>query len=1304
MKLTGGVPASGKVLTSDANGVASWQYIPSSLFGATTLDSAYNFGGLGLGRIINANYGAVYINGNDGLHVADSVGIGTTTPTARLEVAGQVKITGGSPGAGKVLVSDANGLASWQIGATGPAGADGKTILNGNVNPSAATGVNGDFYINTATNQIFGPKTAGVWGSGTSLIGPAGAAGATGPAGPTGATGPQGPIGLTGATGPQGPIGLTGPAGPTGATGPQGPIGLTGATGPQGPIGLTGPAGPTGATGPQGPIGLTGATGPQGPIGLTGPAGPQGPAGTLAAGTAVGNTTYWDGTTWVLNNANIYNNGANVGIGNSTPATKLDVQGDLALRTAALTLVDGANNVVTPASANSYYRITGPVNDFSLSGLSNPSDGRIVTLYNATGQTMTLQNMVPAAGTNGFMTGTSDLDIDANGSATFQYNTTDNLWILVSNALQDVATDDWKLDGNTNGSYKTIGTNDAYSVGIETDGTEKVMVSVGGRLGVGNTAFNMPINPTGYEKLSTFGDGNAFISTNSVENASWTDYFMNTKARGVGGAMTSVLNGDYIGGLFSRAYDGTAYQWSTSIISRVEGVPAAGSVPTALVFGTNSGTNTLPNERMKITPTGLIGINNGVPSSRLDVVHNNHNVARFKNDGSVADKTSLIDIENGETAPALWRIGVSGTGNGLGITKNKLYIEQWTKGARVTIDTNGYVGIGTVNPNAPLQFASDVRNRKIVLWDGTGNNHQFYGFGINGFTLRYQVDGTSSNHIFYAALDSSSSRELMRIMGSGNVGIGTQTPGARLEVSSPSWLNAMFSNNGTLSDKTALIGMRNGATNSATWLHGVGGTGNTIGMTDNQYYIEHYGKGVRMTIDSTGNIGIGQPYPLERLHVGGNIRATSLAGVGDRLVRSDANGTLQNIAAGTTGQILTQTINGPSFENNNAWVLGGNANTSAQNLGTTTAQPFNFITNNVFRGRVNSTDGEFVWGATASPYAGDALCGVSTAALPFAVNGYSANNGSGTWGEILPASTTAFSAIQGVYGGSGAGAGVLGNYNGTNTSSTRAGVYGVLSTPAANAGGAGVYGYSSIASGNQHMGVLGSYNGSSFGFGVYGIGFGGGIMTGNNDAGVVGWRANNANYSGYFNGNHVIANGTKSASVGTSKGNQLLYVTETPGVFFEDIGRGQLVNGEVVIQLDPLFLETIFVDSAHPMHVFVQMEGESEDVYVVPGTTSFKVKEKHQGTSNTPFSYRVMAKRLNFQDHRFGNDPVWGEGDTRQYSQYAPPPPVNYEENVQFQAEQRRNWKPTPMPAGFKYLMDIEKEEKPALVRPETTR
>ena len=83
--------------------------------------------------------------------------------------------------------------------------------------------------------MIFGPKTAGIWPAGVSLIGPTGS---------TGATGAQGPIGPVG---PQGTQGLTGAIGATGATGPQGPIGLTGSQGPQGATGATGATGPQGA-------------------------------------------------------------------------------------------------------------------------------------------------------------------------------------------------------------------------------------------------------------------------------------------------------------------------------------------------------------------------------------------------------------------------------------------------------------------------------------------------------------------------------------------------------------------------------------------------------------------------------------------------------------------------------------------------------------------------------------------------------------------------------------------------------------------------------------------------------------------------------------------------------------------------------------------------------------------------------------------------------------------------------------------------------------------------------------------------
>lgn len=57
-------------------------------------------------------------------------------------------------------------------------GADGRTVLNGTGAPDNGDGLDGDFYIDTATWDIYGPKAAGAWPAGESLVGPQGPSGA----------------------------------------------------------------------------------------------------------------------------------------------------------------------------------------------------------------------------------------------------------------------------------------------------------------------------------------------------------------------------------------------------------------------------------------------------------------------------------------------------------------------------------------------------------------------------------------------------------------------------------------------------------------------------------------------------------------------------------------------------------------------------------------------------------------------------------------------------------------------------------------------------------------------------------------------------------------------------------------------------------------------------------------------------------------------------------------------------------------------------------------------------------------------
>jgi hypothetical protein len=99
----------------------------------------------------------------------NNIGIGTSAPGAKLEVNGQLKITGGTPGVNKVLTSDASGLATWQTPAGGGSGislaafgavpnANGAT-LNGNILNLEPASASFGGIITTSPQQIGGVKT-----------------------------------------------------------------------------------------------------------------------------------------------------------------------------------------------------------------------------------------------------------------------------------------------------------------------------------------------------------------------------------------------------------------------------------------------------------------------------------------------------------------------------------------------------------------------------------------------------------------------------------------------------------------------------------------------------------------------------------------------------------------------------------------------------------------------------------------------------------------------------------------------------------------------------------------------------------------------------------------------------------------------------------------------------------------------------------------------------------------------------------------------------------------------------------------
>ncbi|AMQ06725.1 phage tail spike protein [Sporosarcina psychrophila] len=111
--------------------------------------------------------------------------------------------------------------------------------------------------------------------------------------------------------------------------------------------------------------------------------------------------------------------------------------------------------------------------------------------------------------------------------------------------------------------------------------------------------------------------------------------------------------------------------------------------------------------------------------------------------------------------------------------------------------------------------------------------------------------------------------------------------------------------------------------------------------------------------------------------------------------------------------------------------------------------------------------------------------------------------------------------------------------------------------------------------------------------------------------------------------NDLNVYGSKNASVPTSQGVVSISAYETAEYYFGDIGRGTVAEGECIIEIDPLFKETVNTDIDYEVFlapygiglIYVDLDSMNADSFVVKG-------------DNIPFVYEIKAKRRGFEDVR----------------------------------------------------------------------
>ena len=151
----------------------------------------------------------------------------------------------------------------------------------------------------------------------------------------------------------------------------------------------------------------------------------------------------------------------NVGINNPTPQASLDVAGDVIFRSADLVVADGTTLAMdVNTSRFSYYRIAGPTANFTIAGITQGVEGRLLTLFNRSGFTMQLNNQdIAALATDRIITGTNtDLAIENKGIVNLQYDATEQRWVVLSNnkISGGAISGGWGLSGNVGNSISNF--------------------------------------------------------------------------------------------------------------------------------------------------------------------------------------------------------------------------------------------------------------------------------------------------------------------------------------------------------------------------------------------------------------------------------------------------------------------------------------------------------------------------------------------------------------------------------------------------------------------------------------------------------------------------------------------------------------------------------------------------------------------------------------------------------------------------------------------------------------------------------
>jgi len=308
--------------------------------------------------------------------------------------------------------------------------------------------------------------------------------------------------------------------------------------------------------------------------------------------------------------------------------------------------------------------------------------------------------------------------------------------VFTANQTITVNTSSDALRITQNGSGNAL-----YIEDVATDATPFVVSSTG-VVGIGTTT---PDNVTsaGIALVSNDGFFPQVVTRNKTADAN-ASYMVFDKDR----AGAIVQNGDVLGNLIFRGFDGTQYLQGAYINAVVSAAPGTNDMPTRMAFGVTPDGSAGPSEGMNLTGIGL-GVGTNSPASKLQVGAGSprETTASFFGTGnSIASSIATVGIYSTDTAgagvgPSLALCGRTNNG----VDPYPFALIQGAKNSATAGDYGGYLQFNTI----PANGGSPIPNLTLT----TGGGVQAY----NTISVGAAGPATSGAGITFPASQSPSS-------------------------------------------------------------------------------------------------------------------------------------------------------------------------------------------------------------------------------------------------------------------------------------------------------------------------------------------------------------------------------------------------------------------------------------------------------------------------------------------------------------------------------------------------------------------